>query len=40
MLQARSTLYERLLAEVLPIKMQKIKGIEDDALGLPPHGGA
>jgi len=40
MLQAGSTLQERLLAEVLAIKMQKIKRIKDDAVRLPPQSGA
>ena len=40
MLQAGSTLHERLLAEVLAIKMQKIKHIKDDAVRLPLQSGA
>ena len=40
MLQAGSTLYECLLAKVLAIKVEQIKRIQDDAVRLPPHGGA
>ena len=36
MLQAGSTLHEGLMAEVLPIKMQKVKRIQDYAVRLPP----
>ena len=39
-LQAGSSLNECLLAKVLPIEMQQIKRIEDDAVGLPPHRSA
>ena len=40
MLQAGSTLYECLLAKVLAIEVEQIKRIQDDAVRLPPHGGA
>ena len=31
---------ERLLAEVLPIEVEQIKCIQNDAMGLPPHRSA
>ena len=40
MLQASSPLQERLLAEVLAIKVQQVKRIENDAVRLPPHRSA
>ena len=39
-LQLNSTLRESLLAKVLPIEVQKVKCIQDDAVRLPPHRGA
>jgi hypothetical protein len=39
MLQALSTLYERLLAKVLAIEVQEIKRIKDNAVGSLSHGG-
>ena len=37
MLQAGSSLHERLLTKVLSIEVQKIKRIKDDAVRLLPH---
>jgi hypothetical protein len=37
MLQAGSSLHERLLTEVLAIEVEQIERIEDDAVGLPPE---
>ena len=36
--QADSTFNERLLAEVFAVEVQQIKCIQNDAMGLPPHG--
>src|SRR4029077_15008258 len=38
--QHSSTLCERLLTEVFAVEMKQVEGVEDDAVRLPPHGGA
>jgi hypothetical protein len=40
MLEAGSSLHERLLTEVLAIEVEQIKRIEDDAVVSPPYGRA